>query len=341
MRVLHISHHYGCLKDHQYICKNLNIELENIFTPWMGGDTNFPAGYFTPTKDLCNDIWNKNKDYFNSFDYVITSDTAPLSRIFLQNINNFKGKLNIWVCNRFDYDVRGDSYYYSLFKETSTNPNINVIPYTNFETYWMNQFGISPNKETITPIGLSLKEKLNSREQYSIGFDGKTYSMEEASGDVLVSRYHNDYIFQNSILICKNQNLKAVVANYRGAEELKNIVDNFICFLAMPDAYSKFATFEYMQNLMPVIVPSKNYLLNLTKQPNYHFSTGINENTVDYCEWYNESYSKYAVYINSMDEIKEAVEFIKKNKNGIQLIIKEEAKQHKIKILNKWKKIYV
>jgi hypothetical protein len=263
-----------------------------------------------------------------------------LSRIFLQNINNFKGKLNIWVCNRFDYDVQGDYYYYSLFREASKNPNINIIPYTNFETYWMNSFGISPNKETITPMGLSLTEKINSREQHYIGYDD-TQSMTEAFGDVLVSRYHNDSKFQNTVSICKNQNLKATVANYRGPQEIKNIVNNFICFFVLPEQYSKLVTFEFMQNLMPVIIPSKNYLLNLAKQPNYFFGSGINEQTVNFCEWYNEYYSKYAIYIDSMDELYDCVQFIKKNKKEIQSTIKEQADIHTKKTLMQWKNIYV
>lgn len=340
MRILHISHHYGCLKDHQYVCRQLNFDLENIFTPWMGAGTNFPAGYFAPTKDLCNEIWNNNKDYFNSFDYVITSDTAPLSRIFLQNMDRFKGKLNIWVCNRFNYDVQHDGEYISLFKDATSNNRVNVIPYTDFETVWMNRFGISPNKPTIQPIGLALNEKLTQREQISMGFDGKTYTMDQKEGDVLVSRYHNDYIFQNSIEICHNQGLVASVAQYRGAEELQNIVNNFTCFLAMPDAYSKFATFEYMQNLMPVVIPSKSYLLELVKQPNYHFSTGIWNDTVHLCEWYNDYYSKYAIYINSMNELHDAVKFIKLNKEGIQYLIKEQANLHTQKVLSLWKDIY-
>ena len=46
-------------------------------------------------------VWNRHKDYFDKFDVIVTSDTAPLSRIFLQN--GWRKPLIIWVCNRFDY----------------------------------------------------------------------------------------------------------------------------------------------------------------------------------------------------------------------------------------------
>jgi len=163
MKILHISHHYGCLKDHQYICNKLGHSLENIFTHWMGND-NFPRGYFRTTKELANNIWDKNKDYFNSFDYIITSDTSPLSRIFLQNLNDFNGKLNIWVCNRFNYDVENDKEYHDLLREKSSEEKVKVIPYTEFERIWLNRYSIHTKFPTIKPIGLNIKKSLTEND---------------------------------------------------------------------------------------------------------------------------------------------------------------------------------
>jgi len=173
-----------------------------------------------------------------------------------------------------------------------------------------------------------------------MGLGGKEYSIDLQAGDILTSRYHNDVYFQNSNEICKLQNLKSTTALYRGPEELKKIVSNFDAFLALPDAYSKFAAFEYMQNEMPVVVPTENYLLKLFNTRNYHFSTGLWTNTVGLCEWYNEYYKTYAVYINDMSEISGAVNFIKNNKKEIKEKIKKCADIHKEKTINQWKKIY-
>jgi hypothetical protein len=62
-----------------------------------------------------------------------------------------------------------------------------------------------------------------------------------------------------------------------------------------PDAYSKFTAFELMGLGFPVILPSEEYLLKLSRQSNYFFSSGVNAETVKYCEWYNEYYKKYAL----------------------------------------------
>ena len=33
-KVLHLSHHYGCLKDHQYVCDKLGLDLTNKLSIW-------------------------------------------------------------------------------------------------------------------------------------------------------------------------------------------------------------------------------------------------------------------------------------------------------------------
>ena len=67
-KVLHLSHHYGCLKDHQYVCDQLGLELTNKLTIWnqiLERDT------YVITKEIADRVWQENKDYFDSFDYGI------------------------------------------------------------------------------------------------------------------------------------------------------------------------------------------------------------------------------------------------------------------------------
>jgi hypothetical protein len=335
-KVLHLSHHYGCLKDHQYICHNLGIHLESVYSHW---DTVIPKGCYRLSSSQANEIWNNNENHFKDFDYIITSDTAPLSRIILQNIDKFSGKLIVWICNRFDYNLEWDSSYYELIKKYSNHDKVKLVPYTEFERIWMNKFGIDTKYETIRPIGLVISDKLSKDEEYSIGFDGN-YEMDLSGGDVLVSRYHNDNIFQNSKQICESFGLTARHAKYRGSVELEKLSNLYHCFLMFPDAYSKFTTFELMQLKMPVILPSENLLLSLYKKPNYFFSTGITPDTVKYCEWYNEYYENFAVYFEDLEGIGDAVKMVKDNKEEIISIMEKYAKIHKEKTLNQWRQIY-
>ena len=41
-----------------------------------------------------------------AYDVVITSDTAPISRVFLEEQRWEDKSLIVWVCNRFDYSHR-------------------------------------------------------------------------------------------------------------------------------------------------------------------------------------------------------------------------------------------
>jgi len=335
-KVLHLSHHYGCLKDHQYICNELGLELTSNFSVW---DTILPKGVFKITRKIANDIWNSNEDLFKSYDYITTSDTAPLSRIVLENIDKFDGILNIWVCNRFDFNMETDSKYTELIKKYSNHPQVNLIPYSEFERFWLGRKDIITNQETIRPIGLALQEPLIEGEDYIIGFDGN-YEFEETSGDVLVSRYHNDNIFQDSKSICESFGLKAQHAKYRGAQELNSLVSNYECFMIFPDAYSKLTAFELMQLQMPVILPTESLLIKLSRQPNYFFSTGVVPETVKYCEWYNEYYEQFAVYFEDLDGIGDAVQMVKDNKEQIRDIMNTCSQQHKEVTLNQWSKVY-
>lgn len=335
-KVLHLSHHYGCLKDHQYVCKELGLELINVFSLW---DTVLPKGSFHMNQELAKSIWKNNEKYFQSFDFIITSDTAPLSRIVLENFDKFDGTLIIWVSNRFDYNMSDDLSYYDLFKKYITHPRVKVVPYTEFENVWMTRFGIKTNYPVIKPIGLTIPDPLSENEPHIMGFDGN-YELNLDGGDVLVSRYHNDTKFQNSRNICEKFGLKTGTATYRGAEELKKLSKLYECFLIFPDAYSKFTTFELMQIGMPVILPSEDLLLKLSKKPNYFFSTGVIENTVSMCEWYNEYYEKFAVYFEDLSGIGEAVKMVKENKEIILKIMHDCARIHKERTMNQWKEIY-
>jgi len=342
MRVLHLSHHYGCLKDHQYIAHELGFEIESQFSHW---DERLPYDSYRMSEDLANQIWEDHKDYFNQFDYVITSDTAPISRIFLQNFDEFRGRLNIWVSNRFDYEMNGDVGYYNLFRGALELDRVKIIPYTEFERVWMQQFNIYCEHETIRPIGKTIANPLSEKDVYEnlVGFSGDHHNDlidKGICGDVLVSRYHNDNIFQDSREICEDQGLIAAHAKYRGAEELRVLSKNFSCFLMHPDAYSKFTAFELMQLEMPVILPSEELFFSMSRMPRYFFSTGVTSDTVQFVEWYNEYYSQYAVYFDDHSQIKECVDIVKENKEEICAIMRECSEQHTTKTLDQWRKVY-
>ena len=130
LKVLHLNFHLGCSKDFEEVGKELGLDV----TTWYVLAADLPREHFDGktrgnavyniSHERALNVWNKHKDYFETFDVIVTSDTAPLSRIFLQN--GWKKPLLIWVCNRFDY-YDGETYdgkfpdqeYYNLIRKAA------------------------------------------------------------------------------------------------------------------------------------------------------------------------------------------------------------------------------
>ncbi|TET36611.1 hypothetical protein E3J61_00540, partial [Candidatus Dependentiae bacterium] len=162
VKVLHITFHEGCKKDFEEVARELDLDLTSWFVQhlpqefWEG----FHAGneIYNVGPHRAQRVWGRHKDFFDQFDLIVTSDTAPLSRIFLQN--EWKNPLIIWVCNRFDYahgrggeDGFPDREYYNLIRQATQKKNVRIIAYTPFEHEYMRRKGIEMGTRTIKPLG--------------------------------------------------------------------------------------------------------------------------------------------------------------------------------------------
>lgn len=336
-KVLHLSHHYGCMKDHQYVCEQLGLDLTNKLSIW---NQILERDHYVITKDYANSVWQQNKSYFNGFDYIITSDTAPLSRIFLENLDEFEGQLIVWVCNRFNYEMTQDKEYHTLINESAKKDNVKVIPYTEFERTWATACGVEITEEVIRPIGCSIDKPLSEDEsQDLIGFGGD-YGEELTGGDILVSRYHNDTLFQDTVKLFRSYGISADPCKYKGYKGLVELAEKYHAYFILPEQYSKLAAFEMMNIGLPVILPSEELIMHLSRIPNYWFGSGLYKDTVGTCEWYNEYFDKFAVYIDDFSEIPEALNTVKEHKEQIRAIMAECSNTHKEKTLQQWRKVY-
>ena len=331
--ILHISHHIGCFRDQQYVLDKLGFEVTNH---------KFYDGVFQITKDIANDFWRNHKDQLNQFDYIITSDTAPLSRIFLENQDEFKSKLVIWICNRFDYRMESESEFYSLFRNAEKNPRIKIVPYSYFEKVWCTHKGIDlMNHEHIPPCGqVSLElEKNIPNSDYFEDMYGKESELPDA--DVIVPIYHNDNMFFGMSDFLRSFGLTVYNGSFRSIKQLKK----YKAFVTLPDAFSKFLCFELIHANIPVILPSKEFLYQLSKQPNYFFNIWgsggadlLELDWIDWCEWYDPELKDCRFYYNSFDEIPDII----KTLDNLDLKNQFErcSKYIEDRSLSKWKEFY-
>jgi len=306
MKVLHISHHVGCMRDHAYIYNELGINSEFY---------KFTKGLFKITSEIANNIWKNKKDYFNSFDYIVTSDTAPLSRIFMENYNELKPKVIVWICNRFDYSMENDKSYYDIFRKISNDHNdiFKIIPYSDFEGQYCKSRNILSFLHTITPIGINIKEldyKIDGLEIFKESYikDSNAKEIYTVENDLLnkmfIPIYQNDNLFFNLKQIFEENNIKYFNGGYNHISDLK-LCKGFVTF---PDAFSKLITFETIQQEIIVFLPSEKFLIELhpTRNNNksYWFNCPfgfLNKELIRFCEWYR--YKECRIYFDSINEL--------------------------------------
>ena len=251
MKILHLSFHRGCINDFNYVCDKLGHYVE-VLSSIKECNTNKNLSTLTLpnaqhnniTHKRAEDYWNKYKDYFETFDCIVTSDTAPLSRIFLQN--GWKKKLIIWICNRFDYanGYRGgfpDREYYDLIRKATTLPNVHLIGYTAFENYYCKHIrNIDIGGKVITPTGGISQTYNNFLEKPNL------------NNTLFVPPYHNDTKMMNLKQQLENIGLKAYTGKYNGPLDLTN----YKAVVHIPYAWSNLAFFEMFQLGIVYFIPS-------------------------------------------------------------------------------------
>jgi len=301
MRVLHISHHIGCMRDHAYVYDQLGFTYEF----WK-----FPKNVFAITKDIATVVWSMRKEYFNSFDVIVTSDTAPLSRIFMENISELKPRVIVWICNRFDYSMESDPTFYELIRKMMVHPKITFVASTDFERIWCQHRGITNAMQTITPIGRNprrLDEKIDCLSAFKAQYTGdpnskNTYTPGAMAGKVVVSIYSNDNAFFDLKGILESRGVSVFNGGYSHPEDLKESIG----LVTFPDAFCKWASFETIQHEVIVFLPSKTYMYTLLRTPGYWFNcpspySPPNDMLMSMCEFYR--YEKCRIYFDSLDDL--------------------------------------
>jgi hypothetical protein len=264
LKVLHLSFHKGCIQEIAAIANKLEFDVESWFIP------DLPAKFFDGvsqgnalyniTHDRAERIWNKHKKLFDSFDAIFVSDTAPLSRIFLQN--DWKKPLIVWVCNRFDYCDRAsldgdfpDTEYYDLFRKAGSQKNVFIIPYTAFERYYAKSKGVEINNFAIAPCCPQLGKSQNSPIPASV-------NKEES---FLLPPYHNETKFIDFSSLCESLGIKTYCGRYNGPADIKD----FKGIIHLPYNWSNLSFFENIRFGVPYFIPSQRFLKELLSKGSY------------------------------------------------------------------------
>jgi hypothetical protein len=268
MKILSIGFHPGALDAIRgMINENITSEILPIREDCY---------HYNMTHERAKMLWDDYKDYYEKYDCIITSDTAPLSRIFLQN--GYSGKLIVYVCNRFDYNVEGDEEYYQLLRNATSNPDVVLTGYTPYENVYCNRHGIYL-EDIIKPV-------FNA--DWRVHYHGDTYYIPD---------YQNNYAFKLSDR-CKG--LPVLSGRYAGIEDLAR----FKAIIHLPYHWNGIANGEALSVQTPYYIPTKRLLLSLIKQKDYWFQNANDlDKWIDICDFYDKRYQCMYYYFDSFEEI--------------------------------------
>lgn len=325
-----MTFHQGCATEFNAVAETLGIEVETWFIPslpplFFDGASHGNALY-NIGHDRAERIWNLHKETFEQFDAVITSDTAPLSRIFLQN--NFSKPLIIWICNRFDYSDRAsldcvfpDPEYYRLFKGACKKKNVRVVAYNLFEKEYARRKGIDIGDWLITPC--APKENLES-------FISSIPNEVDKKEAFFLPPYTNDMTFSNK---CNQLGIPIYRGRYTGAEDLKD----FKAIIHFPYAWSNLAFFENISMGTPYLIPSVSFLKTLLKDSQYWF---VDRGYLgfEFTEWYMPGREEVITYFDSWEDLQhkiQTMDFISLRKR-----IKKYAESYRANMLDRWTELF-
>jgi len=334
-KILHISFHKGCLNDFDEVAKEIGLDVTQWFirgfpAVYFDGETR-NANIYNIGHDRAKKVWNKHREFFEKFDVIVTSDTAPLSRIFIQN--GWKKPLVIWVCNRFDYHHQTpndgqfpDQEYYELMEKASKMKNVKIVPYTEYEYLYARRKGIYFGKKVIKPIGVEEKE---------IGPDFISHIPKKIKKEETIFLYPriNQKQFSYIVKECSKLGIKTFCGKYNGPEDLKG----FKGILYFPYNASNLAMFENFQRGLIHFVPSPKFITE-KKQEGHPIPNFIHWAIPEESDWYKDDYKDCFVYFDSWQDLKDKIENIDYETKSKK--IRALGKKHRETMLRRWRETF-
>lgn len=341
-RALHLTFHKGTGAEMAYICKNLGIDLDTWYL--LDQETGFLDSTCRPVKnylidhDRADRIFTKHRQTFESYDLIITSDIAPLSRIFLQN--DWKKPLVIWVCNRFDFNAFGrgskfpDSEYLSLFQGAKDLDNVEVIGYTKYEAvHAKERRGITCIQKTIEPTGYGRPQGDYRPVPQNI--------IKEST--FFVRKYKNE---QKVHLMekLKDLGIESYMGPYAGSPDLKE----FKGMIHIPLVMGNLHLWENLRQGIVHFIPTKRFYESLYSSKQIEFWDWTNpSNRNGYllideifanCDWYDPRLAPLFVFFDSFEELQSLTQ--NTNYAEKKALIKDFHKKHTAKCLSAWTDVF-
>jgi hypothetical protein len=336
-KVLHLTFHRGCQVEFERVAKALNLDVTTWFIPDLprgsfdgisGGNALYNIG-----EERAKRIWLLHRETFEKFDAILTSDTAPLARVFLQH--GWTKPLIIWICNRFDYSDQGsldcsfpDAGYYRLFQEAQQQKNVITIAYTAFEHYYAQSQGIDTGNLIITPC--APEEHIQS----ALSAIPNTI---DKNTTFFLPPYHNERHFIDLEAHCRALAIPVYRGRYHGANDLVE----FKGIIHLPYSWSNLALFENMSLGIPYFLPSPAFFRQLAAQKGYfhpNLRMLLDKDLLYLSEWYGAEHSSIMTYFDSWEDLQHKIattDYI-----ALRARIRAHAVKQRATMLERWRWVF-
>lgn len=332
-KLLHLSFHRGCLNNFQAVAERLDVAVEDMFIPDLPIDRfdgkTFGNERYNIDQKRADTIWQLHKDFFNSFDGIVISDTTPLARIFLRE--EFTKPLIIWVCNRFDYfhtpkrPTLGHKAYYSSLQEAVRKPNVRIAAYTQFELTYARSKGVNLGNTVIKPLPYVAIDK-------RMLVSAIPLSPTQKSTHYFIPYYPNDKL---PVMLQHYQELQ--IPYYQGVYNGPFDLFHFKGIIHLPYAWSNIALFENLYLGMIYFIPSARFLRHEIFNAHYNFQNPeffFNKGLFAQSEWYAPEHQELFVYFDSWQDLQKKIHTV--NKEKIRDHIAEYCHQQTETVLQQW-----
>lgn len=341
LKLLHLTFHRGCEREIADIAKVLSIDVETWFIPDLARERWDPLtenrnSLYNMGHERAQRLWEDLAAEFDRFDAILTSDTAPLARIFLQN--GYKKPLIIWICNRFDYtDTHSldcpfpDSEFYALFAAACGQENVQVISYTPFEHHYARSKGIETKGLLITPCAPLLGPGLMALQHSQIP------AHVDRKASFFLPPYHNENKFMDLSAHFQKLNIPHYRGRYAGPLDL----EGFKGIIHLPYNWSNLALFENLALGIPYFIPSRGFFKQLVSQGNYfHGDLGqlLREDLFDLSEWYAPDRAALFTYFDSWEDLKKKIE--EADFGMLRAKTLAYAQTYRTTMLDRWKTVF-
>jgi len=333
-RVLHLSFHQGCINEIEWLAGAMSLQLTSWYIPSCENARPFDgcsegSALYNIGRERARRVWELHEKYFRQFDVVITSDTAPLARIFLQNA--WTKPLIVWICNRFDYSDQAtldcdfpDERYYELFRAATSMENVRLVSYTRYEQLYAGARGVDIGDRLIRPSGggaLAPGEPVAPLVPSHVARSDTLFLYPRLSEDEV------RYVVKS----CERAGITLYHGSYRCPEDL----EDFRGVLYFPYAYSNFALFENIQLGIVHFVPDEDFLRALGQQPDTPMRVLPN---LGLCEWYAPENRDLFVYFRSWEDLSRKLRTTPYP--TLRRHIRNRARVHQRATLHQWHKVF-